>query len=122
MRGVVDEIFPGVVAVGKNLRQTQIRIVPRLAELGQGQGCRVFQNLTVVEIAKRLFKLWHIEIDVRLHPEPLKREYCTQVNDIDFDFLSRNFAEDGIHGESGIARAGRSESERAFSGGVGRAI
>ena len=97
MRGVVDEVFPGGVAVGKNLRQTQLRIVPRLAELGQAQGCRVFQNLTVVEIAKQLFKLWHLEIDPRLHPEPLKREYCTQVNETDFDFLSRIFAEEGIH-------------------------
>ena len=51
----------------------------------------------MVEIAKQLFKLWHIELDARLHPEPLKREYCTQVNETDFDFLSRIFAEEGIH-------------------------
>jgi type VI secretion system secreted protein VgrG len=97
MRGVVEEIFPSGVTVGKKQRETHLRIVPRLAELSHAQGCRVFQNLTVVEIAKQLFKLWHIEIDARLHPEPLKREYCTQVNETDFDFLSRIFAEEGIH-------------------------
>ena len=97
MRGVVDEVFPGGVAVGKNLRQTHLRIVPRLAELGHGQQCRVFQNVTVVEIARQLFKLWHVEIDPRLHPEPLKREYCTQVNETDFAFLSRILADEGIH-------------------------
>jgi len=97
MRGVVEEVFPGGVAVGKNLRHTELRIVPRLAELAHGQGCRVFQNLTVVEIAKELFKLWHIEIDPRLHPEPLKREYCTQVNESEFAFLSRILAEEGAH-------------------------
>ena len=97
MRGVVDEVFPGGVAVGKNLRQTHLRIVPRLAELGHGQQCRVFQNVTVVEIARQLFKLWHVEIDPQLHPEPLKREYCTQVNETDFAFLSRILADEGIH-------------------------
>lgn len=97
MRGVVDEVFPSGVAVGKNLRQTQLRIVPRLAELGHRQQCRVFQNVTVVEIAKELFKAWHLEIDPRLHPKPLKREYCTQVNETDFAFLSRILAEEGIH-------------------------
>jgi uncharacterized protein involved in type VI secretion and phage assembly len=97
VRGVVDEVFPGGVAVGKNQRQTQLRIVPRLAELAQGQGCRVFQYVTVVEIAKELFKLWHIEVDPRLHPEPLKREYCTQVNESEFAFLSRILAEEGAH-------------------------
>ena len=97
MRGVVEEIFPSGVTVGKKQRETHLRIVPRLAELSHAQGCRVFQNLTVVEIAKQLFKLWHIELDARLHPEPLKREYCTQVNETDFDFLSRIFAEEGIH-------------------------
>ena len=97
LRGFVDEVFPGGVGVGKRQRQTHLRIVPRVAELGHTQGCRVFQNLTVVEIAKQLFKLWHIEIDARVHPEPLKREYCTQVNEADIDFLSRILADEGIH-------------------------
>lgn len=97
MRGVVDEIFPGGVNVGKKQRETHLRIVPRLAELRHTQGCRVFQNLTVVDIAKQLFKLWHIEVDVRLHPEPLVREYCTQVNETDYDFVARILAEDGVH-------------------------
>jgi len=74
-----------------------LRVVPRLAELSHTQGCRVFQNLTVVEIAKQLFKVWHIEIDARLHPQPLPREYCTQVNETDYDFVLRILAEDGIH-------------------------
>ena len=78
IRGVVDEVFPGGVVVGKQQRQTHVRIVPRLAELSHAQGCRVFQNLTVVEIAKQLLKLWHIEIDARLHPRkenPMRRRW-----------------------------------------------
>ena len=100
-RGVVDEVFPGGVDVTKRLgethRETHLRIVPQLAELTHTQSSRVFQNLTVVDIAKQLFKLWQIEIDPRLHPEPLPREYCTQVNETDFDFVARILAEDGIH-------------------------
>ena len=57
----------------------------------------MYQRLTVVDIAKELFKLWRIEVEARLHPEPLKREYCTQVNETDFDFLSRILSEEGIH-------------------------
>jgi len=96
-RGVVEEVFPGGVAVGKDLRQTKVRLVPRLAELCHTKGCRVFQDMTVVDIARQLFKLWGIEIEARLHPEPLPREYCTQVNESDYGFLSRIFSEDGIH-------------------------
>ena len=97
VRGMVEEIVPSGVTVGKKQRATQLRIVPRLAELTHTQGCRVFQNLTVVEIAEQLFELWHIEIDARLHPPPLPREYCTQVNETDYDFVLRVLAEDGIH-------------------------
>ena len=97
MRGIVDEIFPGGVAVGKNQRRTLLRIVPHLAELGHGQGSKVYQNLTVVDIAKDLFKPWQIEVDPRLHPEPLKRDYCTQINESGLAFQSRILAEEGIH-------------------------
>ncbi len=97
MRGVIEEIFPSGVAVGKKQRETRLRIVPLLAELSHGQGCRVFQNLTVVEIAKDLFKPWQIEVDPRLHPAPLKRDYCTQMNESGMSFLSRILAEEGIH-------------------------
>jgi len=97
MRGIVDEVFPGGVAVGKNQRQTLLRVVPHLAELGHGQGSKVYQNLTVVDIAKDLFKPWQIEVDPRLHPEPLKRDYCTQINESGLAFLSRILAEEGIH-------------------------
>ena len=40
---------------------------------------------------------WHIDLDVRLHPEPKKREFCTQVNETDLAFLGRILSEDGIH-------------------------
>ncbi len=96
-RGIVEEVFPGGVAVGKNLRHTTVRLVPRLSELFHTQGCRVFQNVTVVDIARSLFKLWQIELEARLHPEPLVREYCTQVNESDYHFVARILAEEGIH-------------------------
>ena len=96
-RGVVDEVFPGGVTVGKDRRQTELRIVPRLHELVHGKGSTVFQNLTVTEIVTELVRKWHIEIDPRLHPLPLKRDYCTQVNESDYDFMARILAEEGIH-------------------------
>jgi type VI secretion system secreted protein VgrG len=97
MRGTVQEVFAGGVTVGKGQRQSTILIMPRLAELRHTKSCRVFQDATVVEIAKDLLKLWKIELVERLHPEPLKREYCTQVNESDFAFLARILSEEGIH-------------------------
>ena len=97
VRGILEEVRPGGTAVGKNVRHVDFLLVPRMAELTHTQGCRVFQNVNVVEIARHLFKLWHVEVEPRLHPEPLKREYCTQVNERDFDFLARVLAEEGIH-------------------------
>lgn len=97
VRGILEEVRPGGTAVGKNVRHVDFLLVPRMAELTHTQGCRVFQNVNVVEIARQLFKLWHVEVEPRLHPEPLKREYCTQVNERDFDFLARVLAEEGIH-------------------------
>ncbi|MCL2723279.1 MAG: type VI secretion system tip protein VgrG [Polyangiaceae bacterium] len=49
------------------------------------------------DIAKELFKPWQIEVVTRLLPDPLKRDYCTQVNETDFDFLRRILSEEGIH-------------------------
>lgn len=97
VRGMVEEVSPGGTTVGKKQRQTHLRIVPRLSELNHVKRSRVYQNLTVVDIARDLFTPWQIEVDVRLHPEPLKREYCTQVNETDISFLARIFSEEGIH-------------------------
>ena len=96
-RGVVGEVRPNGAAIGKKTRETHLHLVPRLSELWYTQGSRVFQNVTVVDIARHLLALWHIEIETRLHPEPLKREYCTQVNERDYDFLRRILSEEGIH-------------------------
>jgi type VI secretion system secreted protein VgrG len=97
MRGVVKEVCPGGNTVGRGQRHTEITIAPRLAELEHVHGCRVFQNVTVVDIAKELLDPWQIALDVRLHPAPLPREYCTQVNESDFAFLLRILSEEGIH-------------------------
>ncbi|MCL2724327.1 MAG: type VI secretion system tip protein VgrG [Polyangiaceae bacterium] len=97
VHGMIQEVCPSGVATGKNQRQSVLRIVPRLQELCHKQRCQVFQNVTVVDIAKELLKPWQIEIATRLSPEPLKRSYCTQVNERDFDFLVRILSEEGIH-------------------------
>ena len=97
VHGMIQEVCPSGVAAGKNQRQTVLRIVPRLQELRHKQRCQVFQDMTVVDIAKELFKPWQIEVATRLLPDPLKRDYCTQVNETDFDFLRRILSEEGIH-------------------------
>jgi type VI secretion system secreted protein VgrG len=97
MRGIVREVCPAGITVGREQRHTEITIMPSIGELEYVRGCRVFQNVTVVDIAQELFRVWQIELDVRLHPMPLKREYCTQVNETDYEFLARILSEEGIH-------------------------
>ncbi len=97
VRGVVEEVLPSGKSVGESLRHTLIRMVPVLHELRHTKSARVFQSMTVVEIATELLMLWQIDLDARLYPSPLKREYCTQLNESDYDFLRRIFSEEGVH-------------------------
>ncbi len=96
-RGVVDEVFPDGAAGGKEWRRTSLRIVAKLAELRRIQSARVFQSMTVVAIAETLCQAWHIDLEVRVHPVPLLREYCIQLNESNYAFLSRILADEGIH-------------------------
>lgn len=97
LRGIVDKIAPGGVNVGQDQRQTRIILVPLLHELHHVTRSRVYQNLTAVDIVNDLVKPLRIEVVTRLRPEPLAREYCTQVGETDLAFLTRVLAEDGIH-------------------------
>lgn len=97
VRGVIEEVFPEGIAVGNDQRRTHLLLTARLGELRHKTSAFVYQDMTVVEIVKALTKPWHIDLDVRLHPSPKKRELCTQVNETDLAFLGRILSEDGIH-------------------------
>ncbi len=74
-----------------------LRIVPRMWLLTQRRGHRIYQHLSVPDIADKLLAEWQItpvwKIDRSAYP---KLEYKVQYGESDYDFLSRLFEEAGI--------------------------
>ncbi|WP_437989242.1 type VI secretion system Vgr family protein [Sorangium sp. So ce145] len=74
-----------------------LRIVPRLWLLTQRRGHRIFQHLSIPDIADKLLGEWNIDpiwqIDRPLYP---KLEYKVQYGETDYAFLSRLLEEAGI--------------------------
>ena len=81
----------------KPLSTYYLRIVPRLWLLTQRRGYRIYQHLSIPDIADKLLGEWGIKaewkIDRGAYP---KLEYKVQYGESDFAFLSRLFEEAGI--------------------------
>ena len=74
-----------------------VRLVPRLWLLSQRSGHRIFQHLSVPEIARAMLEEWQIEAELRVdaaaHP---KHEFRVQYDETDLAFFSRLLEEAGI--------------------------
>jgi len=72
------------------------RIVPGMWQLTLSANCRVFQDMTVLEIAKQVIGEYSLTISDQTTAtyQPLK--YCTQYSETDFHFVSRILEESGI--------------------------
>ncbi|EHK64147.1 type VI secretion system Vgr family protein [Achromobacter arsenitoxydans] len=81
-------------------RRTRYRAVvePRLARLKLSADWRIFQTLTVPQIAEAVLKAHGLTQDYeqRVTTEHLVREYCVQAGDTDYDFLERIMREEGF--------------------------
>ncbi|MDB5447573.1 MAG: type secretion protein ImpA [Phenylobacterium sp.] len=85
-----------VDASGSHYRLT---VRPWLYLLDQNQNYRIFQDLTVVDIAKKVLGdagMKDVDFD-KLGGTYPKREYCVQYKESDFNFLSRLFEDEGIY-------------------------
>lgn len=73
------------------------RVVPWLWFLDQTADCRIFQNKAVPDIVKQIFKEYsYSDFEFRVHGDFVKRDYCVQYRESDFNFLSRLLEEEGI--------------------------
>lgn len=72
------------------------RIVPSMWQLTLSTNCRVFQNETVVAIAKQVFAEYGLSVSDQTTETYPKLEYCTQYSESDFHFVSRILEEHGI--------------------------
>ena len=75
----------------------QVTIVPWLWFLNHNRDCRIFQDTTVPDIVKKIFRdRGFTDFDPQLSENYERREYCVQYQESDFDFVSRLMEEEGI--------------------------
>ena len=76
----------------------RLTLRPWLHLLEHNKNYRIFQDKTVVEIAKAVFADAGMnDVDYKLAATYRKRDYCVQYKESDFTFLSRLFEDEGIY-------------------------
>ena len=96
IHGHIENVVAG--ESGKRLTRYQLTLVPSLYYLKFSHNQRIFQNLTVPQIITQVLQKHGMQTDVfTFHVSTsVKREFCTQYGESDFEFVQRLCAEDGI--------------------------
>jgi len=103
--GSDERYFSGVVSrfgqagSGTRLTNYQMEVVPWLWFLTRNADCRIFQNVTVADIIKKVFDNHGFSQDkykFSLTGSYEKLDYCVQYRETDFNFVSRLMEENGI--------------------------
>lgn len=95
--------FSGLVSdfkltrIEDRLAYYEATVRPWLWFLGNTTDCRIFQNMTAVEIVEKIFAKYGIaKFEKRLQGSYPSREYCVQYDESDLDFVQRLFEHEGI--------------------------
>ena len=72
-----------------------ISVVPHVWLLTQKSQSRIFQQMSVPDILKKVFAGFQVKHELQERYEP--RNYCVQYRETDFDFASRLMEEEGIY-------------------------
>lgn len=80
----------------EGLSTYSLRLAPALWMLTHRRNHRVFQHLSVPEIAKKLLHEWKIEPSLKLQGKHPLLEHRVQYGETDYDFLRRLLVEAGI--------------------------
>jgi type VI secretion system secreted protein VgrG len=72
------------------------RILPSLWQLTLSSNCRVFQNMTVMDIAKKVIGEYSLSLSDQTSASYKTLDYCTQYDESDFHFISRILEQSGI--------------------------
>ncbi|HKD07248.1 MAG TPA: type VI secretion system tip protein TssI/VgrG [Bryobacteraceae bacterium] len=74
------------------------QVSPWLWFLTRTADCRIFQNLKVPDIIRKIFSdLSFSDFEFRLYGSYQPREYCVQYRETDFNFVARLMEEEGIY-------------------------
>ncbi len=94
--GMVAEA--AAVASGARTSLVELVLRPEFWFLDNERDCRIFQNLSSLEIVIEVCSAQGIDVVVdALTGRPEKREYCVQYRESTFSFLSRLLEEEGIY-------------------------
>jgi type VI secretion system secreted protein VgrG len=94
--GLVSRL--GRVGEVNRFQVVRATLSPRLWLLTRTQDCRIYQNQTVPEVVKSVFREHDVTFAERLQLENYRRwDYLTQYRESDFDFVSRLLEEEGIY-------------------------
>ncbi|BCH68006.1 type VI secretion system tip protein VgrG [Agrobacterium vitis] len=117
--GLVTNLSEGP-PVTRGLRSYTLTIRPQLWLLSRRSDCRIWQNMTAIQVMETLFSEHGIPAPAYapLHRTPPSREYSTQWNETDLDYLLRRFEQEGLfywfEHETGVHRLKVSDSKVAW--------
>jgi type VI secretion system secreted protein VgrG len=80
----------------EDLARYDVVLVPWLWFLDRRVNCRIFQNLTAIQIVKSVMAEHHGELQDRLTGHYLERDYCVQYRESDLNFVCRLLEEEGV--------------------------
>jgi type VI secretion system secreted protein VgrG len=94
--GVVSTVGQGALESG--LASYRLRVVPWLWFLTKSSDCRIFQEMTAVDIIKQVFRdLGFTDFRESLSATYRTWEYCVQYRETAFAFVSRIMEQEGIY-------------------------
>lgn len=81
------------------LAQYQAVIVPKLWFLTRSADCRIFQNLTIPDIIRKVLEPYGMSplFEDTLTGDYEQWDFCVQYRETDFNFISRLMEQEGIH-------------------------
>src|ERR1700757_1826931 len=74
----------------------RVYIVPNIWALTLNKNTRVFQDMTVIDVIKKVLSTYKITFTDDTSNKYTKMEYCTQYRETDFAFISRLMERHGI--------------------------
>lgn len=81
----------------KDFRIYEAEVVPHIWFMTLVSDCRIFQDMTVVDVLREMFAKHKTSVDfAQVKGNYPKLEYCVQYRESDFDFVSRLMEEYGI--------------------------
>lgn len=94
---IVTEMTAGT-EVSQDHYLYQLTLKPQLWLLGQKSDCRIWMDMTSVEVCETLLSEHGIDVPVKagIFKEVPKQHYSVQYNETDLDYLNRRLEEDGI--------------------------